>query len=759
MALTANHNLLINRHSLQYTVHDWSSFSANYHPNNVLEDKPSSQASRWSSDTNYPPQFITLKLSKPSIVTDMTFGKYEKMHVCNLRKFMVYGGLNQEHMMELLSDGLKNDSNKETFALRHELKGKMFPCLFVKIVPIESWGPSFNFSIWHVSMRGVDDYETIRPCLKWYNDFREQEVIRLCLKHFRQRNYMEAFDALQRKTQISLEHPALTELHQVLVKHGHFEQAETIIHQAANENLFNEYIYNQAYVPKWMPIIALNENGMESMNQPGMRGGHQMVLDTDQQMIYIFGGWDGSKDLSDLWVFSIQHEQWHLISKDTSEDGGPSGRSCHKMCMDTKRRDLYVLGRYLDAEARAAQLELTSDFFKYDLDTGQWSRISSDTADEGGPNLIFDHQMVFDGKSDSLYVFGGRILTSTVMGDEPINLEPQFSGLFAYHIPTNTWEKIREDENTESSHGSFSCKNVPDESWGLMKSRIGHSMLFDEKDRLLYIFAGQRGKVNLSDFFTFDLETGEVKDIVPDTDNDQLPSSGFTQRSTIDTELGEIYVLSGLSKDKEKKEDTIRNSFWVYHLKRCKWVCVYRNENHNQQYWNKMQNVEPCPRFAHQLVYDQRNKVHYLFGGNPGKSLGKMRLDDFWKLKLERPSLRDVIRNCKFMIRKLRYREMAETNAIEALPYLQNEVSELIDHTNHAERQEFESLATSLFVQQDSSSSNEEDVDRMTCAQGDFEISSHLHKRRTEVFDQIVRYFPSDMTHPCGDLVDLISLS
>lgn len=42
-------------------------------------------------------------------------------------------------------------------------------------------------------------------------------------------------------------------------------------------------------------------------------------------------------------------------------------------------------------------------------------------------------------------------------------------------------------------------------------------------------------------------------------------------------------------------------------------------------------------RFAHQLVYDQLAKVHYLFGGNPGR-LGQpsLRLDDFWILRLTR---------------------------------------------------------------------------------------------------------------------------
>lgn len=49
--------------------------------------------------------------------------------------------------------------------------------------------------------------------------YREREAIRLCLKHFRQHNYTEAYEALQRRTKIVLEHPALTELHTQLVGH------------------------------------------------------------------------------------------------------------------------------------------------------------------------------------------------------------------------------------------------------------------------------------------------------------------------------------------------------------------------------------------------------------------------------------------------------------------------------------------------------------------------------------------------------------
>ena len=47
----------------------------------------------------------------------------------------------------------------------------------------------------------------------------------------------------------------------------------------------------------------------------------------------------------------------------------------------------------------------------YDIGTGKWTLITEDTSAMGGPKLIFDHQMVIDMEKQSLYVFGGRILT------------------------------------------------------------------------------------------------------------------------------------------------------------------------------------------------------------------------------------------------------------------------------------------------------------------------------------------------------------
>lgn len=45
--------------------------------------------------------------------------------------------------------GLNNDSVPETFDLRHTTdRGELMPLMYISIIPLLSWGPSFNFSIW-----------------------------------------------------------------------------------------------------------------------------------------------------------------------------------------------------------------------------------------------------------------------------------------------------------------------------------------------------------------------------------------------------------------------------------------------------------------------------------------------------------------------------------------------------------------------------------------------------------------------------------
>ena len=43
-----------------------------------------------------------------------------------------------------------------------------FFCTFA--VPIQSWGPSFNFSIWYVELQGISDWNVVKPTMHWYNN-------------------------------------------------------------------------------------------------------------------------------------------------------------------------------------------------------------------------------------------------------------------------------------------------------------------------------------------------------------------------------------------------------------------------------------------------------------------------------------------------------------------------------------------------------------------------------------------------------------
>ena len=372
----------------------------------------------------------------------------------------------------------------------------------------------------------------MQNALQHLTQCQEKEAIRLCLKHFRQHNYSEAFETLQKRTKVYLEDELLTRLHNLLVVNGDFLESERLLEQASHDGLFNNYLRRQLYIPKWTPLSPRSV-------RPGMRGGHQMCIDPLAETIYLFGGWDGTKDLADMWCYHIPNGEWVCLSKDTGMQGGPSARSCHKMCLDPQRKKIFTLGRYLDQNYRTAT-NVKSDFYVYDIESNKWQLITDDTADMGGPGLVFDHQMCVDSDKNTIYVFGGRVLSATVNDEPPEGRrtvtppeQPQFSGLYSYHVPTNRWEKLREERPLlNCSPSSVS-----------LRSRTGHSMLFHEKSRLLYIFAGQRQKEYLSDFLTYDIDSKDVTVICDGVDED-VPAAGFTQRATIDPELNEIHVLS-----------------------------------------------------------------------------------------------------------------------------------------------------------------------------------------------------------------------
>lgn len=613
------------------------------------------------------------------------FGKYEKPHVCNLRKFKIFGGTEESCGFLLLEAGLKNDSTAETFDLKHRTaSSELLPIRYLKILPLLSWGPCFNFSIWYVELLGTDDAMCVSLSLKSYTIEREAEIIRLCLKYFRQQGYDKAFEALQDQTNVQLEHPMMKELHQSVVE-GNFAKAETHIEEMINQGLMDAWLQAQHYSVEWKQIDP-------SSARPGKRGGHQLVFDPNSRVIYLYGGWNGNEDLSDMWMYDLKKKQWSLIHEKSEAIGGPSPRACHKMVFDPNNSQIFMLGKYIDTSSRIKD-KLKSDFYLYDTKTSTWLLICDNTADFGGPQLVYDHQMCIDAARRTLFVFGGRILTTN---QDDLSSEQNYSGLYAYHISDNVWNLLLVD----CGHPSASNPDV-----NSIKSRTTHLMLFNDKNRKLYIFGGQRGKEYMTDFLTYDVETQEVANLttVENLDTKNVPQSGMTQRATIDTDRDEIYVLTSLRKEKDRREMNL--SIWMYSLKRQEWSCIYRSDGNIA---NK-QTICPCPRYAHQLVLDPVEKIHYLFGGNPGVQSHE-RLDDFWTLNLQKPNREHVLRKCRYLIRTLEYEELARKDAVAGLQYLQTNLSQVIDRHNEAQLKEFHKLTTLLFKTPDATPSSSKTV-------------------------------------------------
>ena len=97
-------------------------------------------------------------------------------------------------------------------------------------------------------------------CFAYSFQFREKEAIRLCLKHFRQKNYNEVFESLQKKTKIQLEHPRLTELHNCLVKDGNYDETEKLIKTAIQGEFYNFSSLSQYGTSIKLIITLLDHN-------------------------------------------------------------------------------------------------------------------------------------------------------------------------------------------------------------------------------------------------------------------------------------------------------------------------------------------------------------------------------------------------------------------------------------------------------------------------------------------------------------------
>jgi hypothetical protein len=198
----------------------------------------------------------------------------------------------------------------------------------------------------------------------------------------------------------------------------------------------------------WQPVPSGNKGAV-----PSTRFGYVSAVHGD--FMYVFGGYDGSAWLNDMFDFDFERGMWSA----TQVTGFiPSGRSCPSWAVHNG--SLYLFGGY-DGVHRM------NDFHQFRMGSRTWCSVRSAGS---APSPRYFHASVVYG--NSLFLFGGY------SGQERLN------DLYEFRFNINTWFVM----NTEDPPSGRS------------------SLVAEVHNNSLYVFGGCNGSIVLNDFYELRFE-------------------------------------------------------------------------------------------------------------------------------------------------------------------------------------------------------------------------------------------------------------
>jgi len=160
--------------------------------------------------------------------------------------------------------------------------------------------------------------------------------------------------------------------------------------------LFSENVQSTTYTsnPTWHKIVAVNTG-------PQFLGLGAHSLNIDDNKMYVFGGFhepfstENFTFFNNLWRFGLHSHRWVALST------GPSARAFHCATIDSDNDMLYVYGGGT-FNSDFSELTFFNDFWKYDIDYDVWTQITQPTIN---PGTRVETQFVYI--SHHIYMFGG----------------------------------------------------------------------------------------------------------------------------------------------------------------------------------------------------------------------------------------------------------------------------------------------------------------------------------------------------------------
>ena len=197
-----------------------------------------------------------------------------------------------------------------------------------------------------------------------------------------------------------------------------------------------------------------NYNHPNTSTVPSRRFGYVSVVHNNK--FVLFGGFDGSRWLNDMYEFDFCTKTWREIHANGQL---PSVRSCPAWAKDDTH--VYIQGGYDGVERKA-------DFFACDLHTYTWTEMPSRGTP---PSPRYFHSCYLYGKN--LYAYGGY------SGSQ------RLADMYAYDFDAQLWSQV------DCTHGD--------------RPSGRSSLVAQVYENSLYIFGGYNGETVLNDFYKFRL--------------------------------------------------------------------------------------------------------------------------------------------------------------------------------------------------------------------------------------------------------------
>ncbi len=150
---------------------------------------------------------------------------------------------------------------------------------------------------------------------------------------------------------------------------------------------------------------------------PSPRSCTRMVYNSKKNVIYIYGKYKDkneiSNDLDTFYLYDIANNNWEILFESTRKAGGPGPTYDHQMVIDNQNQFLYIFGGVkLEIELGQNIQNKYLSLWKLDLNSKKWENLYEFNNNSLSAKLYprFGHSLLFDSNSNELIIIGGNRL-------------------------------------------------------------------------------------------------------------------------------------------------------------------------------------------------------------------------------------------------------------------------------------------------------------------------------------------------------------